>query len=316
MGYQGAVEIESERRTSKREQAAQSNPSSATSGGNHNPMKGVSLVTRRIMLCAIAFEIFFISVPPGFTAQQANAPTNRVAKIRTLTQQLRWRKGGDLKHYEAIKDNVSQSLFRELDAYISQNFPADSTAAQVRAGLDEVLEVKNGDLIQNVVFSSDLPAGRFLIVGIELEGAGTNDLNEYGDRICFRAYQASGRRLVYVANSGNMSDSALTALHALPLRAPQVGGDSWFIAWADVPPQSPYTIAIRLYAFDGKKFRTVWAPPNIIAAGIDTAVQVEPGGALFTVNQMPTWTSQDIVHEQYAVSASGPKKIKEWETAR
>ncbi|MGH9587996.1 MAG: hypothetical protein ACRD3F_13660, partial [Acidobacteriaceae bacterium] len=90
----------------------------------------------------------------------------------------------------------------------------------------------------------------------------------------------------------------------------------WFIAWADVPPQSPYTIAIRLYGFNGKKFRTLWAPQNIIAADIDTAVQVEPGGALFTVNQMPTWTSQDIVHEQYAVSAGGPKKIKEWKTAR
>lgn len=182
------------------------------------------------MLCAIAFGIFFISVPPGFTAQQANAPTNRVAEIRTLIQQLRWRRGVDLKHYEAIKDDVSQNLLRELDAYISQNFPADSTAAQVKAGIDAVLGVKNGDLIHNIVLSSDLPSGHFLIVGFELEGAGTNDLNGYGDRVCFRAYQSSRGRLVHVANSGNMSNSALAALHALSLRASQSSDDFWFIA--------------------------------------------------------------------------------------
>jgi hypothetical protein len=248
-------------------------------------------------------------------AQQAGVQTNHVAQIRTLAKQLRWQTESGRKHYEAEKAELTRNVLSEVDQYITETFVPDSvTAEQVQSGLNNLLGYTKGLGIQNVAFLANLPKGDFLIVGIDLWRGGAA-INE--DYICFRAYADIGGKFVHVAGTENLvaSDSFLVGVNARALEPPPIAGEFWFLSWADVPPQSPYTIAIRLYAFDGKKFRTIWAPQNIISASIDTAVQVGPGG-VFTVNQMPTWTSQDIVHGQYAVSTTGPKKVREWKTAR
>ena len=272
-------------------------------------------MTRRTKRCAVIFAIFLISLPSVLTAQRANTQTNRGAQIRALAEQLRWRTENGRKRYEAEKAELTLNVLAEVDQYITETFvPGSVTAEQVQSGLNDLLGYTKGLGIQNVAFLANLHKGDFLIVGIDLWRGGAA-INE--DYICFRAYADMGGKFVSVASTGNLvaNDSSLVGVNARALEPPPIAGEFWFISWADVPPQSPYTIAIRLYAFNGTGFRTIWASPNIIAAGIDTAVQVEPGG-VFTVNQMPTWTSQEIVHEQYAVSANGPKRVKEWKTAR
>jgi hypothetical protein len=278
-------------------------------------MKGVSLVTRRIKPCAIVFGIFVISFPPQFPAQHANNRTNRGARIRALAEELRWRTEYGRKRYEAEKSELTHNVLSEIDQYITETFvPGSATAEQVQSGLNDLLGYTKGQGIQNIAFPANLPKGDFLIAGIDLWRGGAA-INE--DYICFRAYADSGGRLVHIASTGNLvaSDSFLDDVNARALQPPPIAGEFWFVSWADVPPQSPYTIAIRLYAFNGTKFRTIWAPQNIVAAGIDTAVQVGPSD-VFTINRMRTWTSQNIIHEQYTVSANGPKKVKEWITAR
>lgn len=237
-----------------------------------------------------------------------------MARIRALEKQLRWQTDSGQKRYEAEKTELTQSVLSEIDQYISETFvPGSATAEQVQSGLNKLLGYEKGLTVQNVVFLANLPKGNFLIVGIELWRGGSA-INE--DYICFRAYADSGGKFVYVTSTRDLSDSRyLVDLHADELKSLPIAGEFWFIAWADIPPQSPYTMVIRLYAFDGTKFRTLWAPRNAIVAGIDKAVQVGPGD-VFIVNRMPDWTSQYILHELYAVSANGPKKVKEWRSPR
>jgi len=66
---------------------------------------------------------------------------------------------------------------------------------------------------------------------------------------------------------------------------------------------------MRLYAFNGKSFRTVWSPENIISPNIDDAIQVGPNGRV--ANRLPVWDSQTVLHDQYAVTPDGLKKAAE-----
>ena len=272
---------------------------------------------RSIERLALALAIpAALAAAAALPAQQETTRTDHAAKIKTLSDQLRPHTGdGGLEHYIAIKDAVSKDLLSEIDAYIAESFPADSSAAQVKAGLDATLGYKEGDLEQSIVFLTNLPAGRFLIVGIELPGAGTSEREGYGDSVCFRAYAESGGKFTYTASTGDLSNSALYGLNAQVLKVPPVAGQFWFVAWADVPPLSPYKIAAQLYAFDGKSFFMVWEPEVFISSSIDDAVQLASNGDI-VINRMPDFQSQIILHQQYAVTADGPQKIIEWTTLR
>ncbi len=221
-----------------------------------------------------------------------------------------------MKRYDETHKEVTQSLLKEIDGFITESFQPDSvTPEQVRAEVDALLERKKGDLLNNPVFITGPRSGRFMIVGIELwRGGGA--INE--NAVSFRAYKESQGKFEYVTSTAALSDTsesaesqALTDLHADVLTVPPVLGEFWFIAWADVPPLAPYKITMRVYAFDGKNFRTVWTPENIIASDIDNAVQLTPDGRGFIVNQMPDFQSQFVIHKEYYLKPDGPHAVSE-----
>ena len=257
-----------------------------------------------------------LAVPVALArAQQDQIQANRGARIKALAEQLRWHSPDEMARYDATKDAVTRKLFSEIDGYISDNFqPGFATTEQIKAGVDALLGRKKGDGLHDVAFLADLPGGHFMIVGIELWRGGPA-ISE--DAMSFRAYKGSESKFVPVASIDFPTGSnggSLDGLNAEALKSPPVDGEFWLIAWADLPPLSPYKIITRLYAFDGKNFRTVWSPAIFISNGIDDAVQVTPDGRGFVVNEMPNWQSQTVNHEQYVLSPDGPQKANEWET--
>jgi hypothetical protein len=186
--------------------------------------------------------------------------------------------------------------------------------------LDGLLGYKSKDAFNNLSFLVNLPRGRFLIVGVELwRGGGAID----EDAISFRAYKQSGDSYVVVAHTEDLRSSDeenpfLVGLCAKPLPFAPAVGEFWFVAMADVPPRAPYTVALRLFAFDGEKFRTVWAPEDIMAQCVHSAVQLTTGG--FVVNKLvakpgdSTSSIHTILHEQYTLSPGGPQEVASWET--
>ncbi len=229
-----------------------------------------------------------------------------------LSEQLRWHNPDEMARYDATKDAVTRKLFSEIDGYISDNFqPGSATAEQVKAGVDALLGRKKGDDLHDIAFLADLPGGHFMIIGIELWRGGPAISD---DAMSFRAYKESESKFVPVVTIDfptGANGQALSDLNAEALKSPPVDGEFWFIAWADVPPLSPYKIVTRLYAFDGKNFRTLWSPAIFISSGIDDAVQVTPDGRGFVVNEMLNWQSEIIVHQRYYLTLDGPQQISQ-----
>lgn len=233
------------------------------------------------------------------------------AQIKSLASRLHWHNETEHEKYDAFKVRLTGNLLNEIDNYISKSFkPNSATPEQIKAGLDAILDHKKGGLPNNIVFFTDLPSGRFLVVGIEVERGGEAIPD---DAISFRSYAESGDRFVHVASTRDLSTSPLIDLNAKPIVPSPENGEFWFIAWADVPPQSPYTVAVRMYAFNGTDFRVIWAPRDIIALHVDNAVRVDQGDNI-VISRLPDWKSFTVLHEHYEVTSNGPIKATEWTT--
>jgi len=274
------------------------------------------LPTQRALALATLFAM--VVTASASSPRQTGSLANRAQRIRSLSHELRWHGESDQARYQSVRDSATKDLLNQIDGYIADNFePTRTTTDEVRRGLDTLLGKKPGEGMHDLAFTTDLPAGRFLIVGVELRRGG-DAINE--DAISFRAYRQQDDRFIFVdsidvlGGADDKPSQPLVDLHAVPLSPAPISGEFWLMAWADVPPQSPYTITARAYAFDGKQFRSVWAPADFIVENIDNAVNVN--GQNVTLNRMPNWTSQTILHEQYSFSAAGAEKLTDWTSPR
>jgi len=268
----------------------------------------------RFLLALVVGQMLLVSALAQ--GQVSNGRTNHIEKVKTLSEKLRWHDEAGQEKYAATKHEVTRQVLNEIDAFVSDSFqPSSATTELVGAGLDALLGHKSGDVMHDLAFSVDLPHGHFLIAGIELSRGGDAIAD---DAISFRAYKAVGNRLVFAANTDNFSDSSLVDLHAEALSGLPAVGEFWFMAMAEVPPQSPTTVALRLYAFDGEKFRTVWEPRNIIAAGVGKAIEATTGGfvvdSLFDPTGGAAHSPSVVIHEQYVLTVGEPEKVAEWRT--
>ena len=286
--------------------------------------------------------------------QRETAALTHAARIADLAKHLRWHGQAEGREYVRIRDDVTSNLLTEIDGVVTDSFRPGVQPGQVRSGLDALLGYKEGDGFHNVAFVADIAGEQYLIVGVELwrgpevrapdsAAAPTEPPlpdaaarpptlpgeelpgQAWGNAISFRAYRATGDRLIAVGNQGfAVSDDPdhviLCCLTATVLATP-VSGEFWFAAWAQVVEQSPPIVAFRVYAFDGKTFRTVWAAKDFMAESVLTkAIDVTSNG--FVLNRLfdPTGHAAHspgiVIHEQYALTPNGPQKVTEWTTDR
>jgi hypothetical protein len=248
------------------------------------------------------------------------SPTGGVAE---LAKQLQWRDEQTKSRYLRVREDITRRLFNEVDRFIAANITrSNATPRTVKSGLDALLGRKESDISDNVTFLADLPSGRFLIAGIELPRGG-GAIAE--DAVSFRAYREAQGRFAFVTEISDLHSSDpgnpfLADLHAKALPTSAAPEEFWFLAWAVVPPQAPPTIAVRLYAFDGRRFRTTWAPGDIIAENAASTVDVVPGGFIIRklVDKSGTapHSPATAVHERYILTSQGPIKSGEWESQR
>jgi hypothetical protein len=196
----------------------------------------------------------------------------------------------------------------EIDGFILESFvPGSATGGAVKTGLDALLSRTVRDTVDNVVFTPDLPAGQYLVVGVEIR-RGSDAIAD--DAMSFRAYRATGKTFVFV---GSTDLDGSVDLHAEALRKSPVGGEFWLAAWARASWMSPPTVTMRLFGFDGEKFRTVWTTDPFFTPYVNRAVQVTPDGG-FALRRMPDFREATVINKQYAVTADGPQKVTEWQT--
>jgi hypothetical protein len=280
-------------------------------------MTRVTLVISISALC-----LLLLCVATGL-AQETRARTDHAAAARGLSSQLRWKDAASHKEYLARRDDVTRRLLKEIDGFVTDSFqPGTATPDHVKAGLKLLLGHldHSESYMSNAAIPVTLPKGRFLIAGVELLRGGTAIAE---DAISFRAFKDAGSRFVFVTStedlhSSNPDNPYLAGLYAKPLSASPIVGEFWFLALAVVPPRAPPTVAMRLCAFDGESFRTVWAPKDIEAEGTRQAIELTSDG--FIVNSLSDPTGAPVLspsvatHTQYTVGPDGPKKTAEWRT--
>ncbi len=267
----------------------------------------------------------FVSAAAGFG--QSSAPQrDHFASVGRLLSQLQWHDEASHGGYLAKRDEVMRSLWREIDGLVSDSFrPSAATTKLVKAKLNALLgyQGRPGDTLRtNTAFFVTLPKGRFLVVGVEVPRGGPAIAE---DEISYRAYRDDGQQFTFVSavedlHSSDASSPFALGMYTLPLVPAPVVGESWFIALTEIPPQSPPTVAMRLYAFDGENFRTVWSPKDFMVESADKAVDVKNGGlivnSLFDPTGQAAHSPGVVVHQQYVLTVEGPKKVAEWQTNR
>jgi hypothetical protein len=252
-------------------------------------------------------------------AQTTAAPADRANTVRQLSNELRWHDAEGHKQYLRIRDERTKRFLNEIDGFVAESFsPGTATAEQVKTGLDALLSHKKGDSGDNVAFLVNLPNGHFLVIGVDVRRGG-GAISE--DAMSFRAYREEGHQFVLTADvdypySGDNDEEGFqpfAGLHAKALLSRPRGGEFWFTAWAQLGSVAPPIVTMRLFGFDGEKFRTVWSTDHFFSAYVDRAVQLTPDGG-FTLRTMPDPKGNIVINERYAVTADGPQKVADWET--
>jgi len=248
--------------------------------------------------------LVFINIAGG-QAQPTKAVNNRVSAVAAVSKRLQWNDESSRHEYLQMRDATTNELLREVDGFISESFNARSVVAdRVKLSLDGLLGHKDGDWRTSIAITTDLPSGRFLVIGIQVPRGGPAIAE---DAVSIRAYKAEGDKFVFVADTGRDLDNHF--LNAKALSSPNPN-EVWLIAWGDQPPRTPYSVALRVYAFDGKGFRTVWEPADITTGNVESAVQLAPNG--FTIDRydddrFTRGESSYRLREEYILTRDGPR---------
>jgi hypothetical protein len=158
------------------------------------------------------------------------------------------------------------------------------------------------------VFSIDLPAGHFLIVGVDLLRVTGAVLH---DAISIRAYRGSEGKLLSVAQTGRQLDGRI--LNALiPLSRSPIPAECRFIAFAGWPSiGNPYSLQAHLFAFDGHEFRTLWVSQEFRTPDPRSSIREIPGG--FAIRRLNDEQGR-VVDDRYIQTAAGVERAVEMES--
>lgn len=260
---------------------------------------------------AVAAGSVVLAVPQAPAAAEAQR-----AAVAQLAQRL-IAKAQVHSEFERTKDDVTDQLLTGVDGVVENTFIRSMSVASMTAALNALLGHRSGSFRGCSVFQSTLPSGRFIVAGIEVaRGGGAFSENA----VSLRAYRENGDFLVRVANArysraDEVTEDGYEPLGHLEMRelpARPIGSEAWYLVWIGVPPRSPYTATIALYAFDGQRFRVVWKREDFITPNLPKAVTVSADGS-FSIDTMPDRQQTRVVVEKYALTADGPQKIGESE---
>jgi hypothetical protein len=278
----------------------------------------------RYRLVGVSTVAIAFTISSAMRGQSVPTAADHVTAVRTLLPQLQWNDDKTHAGYDMTKDATTGRLLKEIDAFIIDSFqPATVTEGQVSAALARLLNPTAAVAGTTPVFLVTLSnGGRFLIVDLDLPRGG-RAIRE--DAVSFRAYRDDGTHFTFVAEAHDLHSSDanspfLNHLSAMFVSQPPVSGEAWFFAVAEVPPHAPPLVAIRLYAFDGRTFRTVWASNDVMAEGSNSVIELNGTG--FVLNTLIDPTGQAagsptvVRHEQYSLTATGPAKVTDWQTDR
>jgi len=174
------------------------------------------------------------------------------------TPQIRDQSRRDGANREAAMDYVISQIHGEVDAYLARAVdPNHFDGKSVEQGLKQVLAHAFYDNPPSA-FVLNSEKGPSLIVVYAL-GKGTL-MGQGGTSVTLRAYNAAQGRFKLADLTGDnldgYGDVSVKKLHS------PVPDEMWMLVWGHMTGANGPNIRMRVYAYGGKKFRTMWMPEN------------------------------------------------------
>jgi hypothetical protein len=244
---------------------------------------------------SVVLLIALASGTSGSAQQSLPAVADREASIRiaALSQQL-LADGSDRSTTEL--DQLTERVRNAVDVHVQSAFASTETSQQIQDRLRAILanhqpNPEHGDL--PFARMANLSAGRALVVAYAIVRGAHNDIST------IRGFVSDVNRFKLIATTGEDFDGY--NMFKLELASP-IAGEFWLLAWGQAQTFNGSRVRLRLYAFDGRGFRTVWEPDDLFSATVRATGQ---GFAIDHEVREPPFT----VHDEYRLTFNGPIKV-------
>jgi hypothetical protein len=203
----------------------------------------------------------------GQTAEQTRQPIaaeteHRITNLSKRFDELIVSKPGESREAAAKRvaamDEVASQIHGEVDAYLARVVdPNRADRQRIEQDLHRIL----AHLCDTPpsVFVLDTAKSRSWVAAYGLRKGAL--VGEHATSVTLRAYSVTDRGVRLAAFTGDDLDGYAN-LAVQELHSP-VPDEVWLLVWGQMTGANGPNIRMRIYACDGKKFRTVWMPENI-----------------------------------------------------
>ena len=194
-------------------------------------------------------------------------------------------------HREAAIDRLISQINGDVDAYIIRSVdPKHVNPSTLRRSVSRIL----ADVCLPPIFIS-ASAGHSLILAYTLSKGGR--MGRRGTAVTVRAYNVIHDHFELSDHTGgDMEGNARVSVKELSAPIP---GQTWLIASGYMTGANGPNNLLRVYAYDGKKFKAVWSPKDVWGS---FAITVTNRGFNVDGDYYPSSKKR---HDKYAVSENG-----------
>src|SRR4051812_24915573 len=252
----------------------------------------------KMCLALIFASTLAVASALGQSAQSV-ASVDRAAHDRIAALDSSFRFGSDdadaSLRYDQL-DAATNQLVRIVDDYTSSTFTVDDSSERIQERVRNVLGMHR----PNPEYG-DLPRAKAvpLTQGYALVTAFTVVRGPHNDIPFIRGYQWDDHQFRLAAAAGE--DLSDYNMFTRELPSP-VSGEYWLLAWGLRHTFNGQLVRFRVYSFDGKAFRTLWSPDDMLSA----RVQHTADGFVIT-HEEPRYTD---VSDHYRLTGAGPVKVR------
>ncbi len=220
-------------------------------------------MNKHTFLLPILFMGASVIAQPAPAGDALQAAKQRVAM---LASQLRFHDAAQAEAYRSTRDDSTKRVQQELDGYVGTGFtPETARPEDIQAALSELLSNQPEDPEhsgKSFASISDLRFGKSLITAYMLArgGEAVNDSS-----VTIRGYRSVEGKFQLAASTGTDLDGYGLFTHEL--ESP-VSGESWLLIWGPQFGFNGTKVRMRVLAFDGAAFRTIWAPDDMYSATV------------------------------------------------
>lgn len=249
--------------------------------------------TMKSMVSRIIPLLLPLTLGAQLGTQALEARRAAAAQISALSGQLRFHDAAGEKRYRQVRDSITAQIDTSIDEYVAQKIdPSRTDSNAIGADLGELLGAQtyapeySGPPYAHI---AELANGRSLVVGYMLVrgGEAVND-----SAVSIRGYRAHEGSLTLEDVTGR--DLYGYGLFTHELVSP-IPGELWLLAWGPLSGYNENRTRLRVYAFDGNKFRTVWSPPD----ALNVTVNFTSSG--FSVNHLDEYRYRTVLQPPYYV---------------